>query len=286
MTGPTEDEFRSLAKMFNLHDLSIEDALQESQRPKIEEFPEYLYVVVRPILLRGDDRLLPVDLNVFVMERYVITVCNADLPQIGEVKRRIQKGMPHLREGGTDFLLHAIIDAVVDSYYFVLDRIEDDIEEVEDQVVARPTSDVLERINNVKRDLLMFRRNIWPLRDAMSLVITGYFSLITGAAERYFRDVSDHVASLIDLDETYHELVSSARDSYLSAVSNRMNDIMKRLTVVATIVLPLTVITGIYGMNFEYMPELEYRYSYFIVLGVMAFIAVAMLWHFEKEGYL
>lgn len=286
VTGPTHEEIEHIADKFGLHALTIEDAIKGDQRPKIEEFPNYTFAIVKPLFLTLEGHLAPVDLNVFVMPDYLITISDAELPQLEEVKRRIKKCMPHLRENGTEFLFHAILDAVVDSYFFVLDRIEDDIEDVEDKVVIDPSPQVLEKINGLKRDLLIFRRNVWPLRDILSLILSGYYPFISEKSERYYRDISDHVARLIDLDETYRELVSSARDSYLSSVSYRMNEVVQRLTVVATIVLPLSLIAGIYGMNFEHMPELRHPYGYFIVLGIMATIAIIMLSFFRREGYI
>jgi len=191
-----------------------------------------------------------------------------------------------LLERGSDFTAYRIVDVIVDSYFDLLDTLEDQIESIEEAVIESTEIDVLDEINSVRRELLSFRKLLWPAREAMGVLARGDLKLVQDSTEKYFRDVYDHVVQLVDLTETYRDLVSGARDIYLNSLSQSTNEVMKVLTVVATIFIPLTFVAGIYGMNFEYMPELAWRYGYFAVWIVMLAIGLGMVWFFRRRAYI
>jgi magnesium transporter len=202
------------------------------------------------------------------------------------VRERIRQGIGPIRRAGPDYLAYAVIDAVIDGYYPILEQFGERLEALEDDVVLSPTPLLLRRIHHVKRELLDIRRAVWPQREAVSAVIRGDHELVGQEVRTYFRDVYDHCIQIMDVVETYRELAGGLMDVYLSSVSNRQNEVMKVLTVMASIFIPLTFLAGIYGMNFEHMPELHKRWAYPILLAVMAGVAGVMLLFFYRKGWL
>jgi magnesium transporter len=202
------------------------------------------------------------------------------------IRERIRNGKGRIRKMGTDYLAYALIDAVVDHYFIILEKDGEKIEELEDKVVSDPKPETLQKIHRLKREMIFLRRSVWPLRELVNSLERGESPLIHKATRIYLRDVYDHTIQVIDTLETYRDMLSGMHDTYLSSISNRMNEVMKVLTIIATIFIPLTFIAGIYGMNFEFMPELKWRWAYFSVWGVILIVAVFMLIFFRRKKWL
>jgi len=294
VVDPVESELDDVAAGYGLHPLEIEDVMGDV-RPKVEEFDDHAFVVVKAATLRrGDvafaDELRAEQVGFFVGDGWLVTVEPDRVAALDAVWDRVAREEPRLLSHGADFAAYRGIDRIVDDYYSILDDIEDDIEAVEDEVVDPSRDDVLERINSLRRDLLSVRRLLWPTRDAVGVLARGDPAQVDEATEKYYRDVYDHLVQLVDLTETYRDLTSSARDIYLNALSMSTNEVMKTLTVVATILLPLTFVVGVYGMNFDggalNMPELGWEYGYPAVMLGMALMAGILVAYFRRENWL
>ncbi|WP_336035347.1 magnesium/cobalt transporter CorA [Halobacterium yunchengense] len=296
VVDPDEAELDAVADAYGVHALEVEDALGDV-RPKVEEFDEHTFVLVKDATLRRGDVAFAEELRVlqaafFVGDDWLLTVEPERVDALDAVWGLVQREEPRLASRGPDFTAYRCIDRIVDDYFAILDDIEDDIEAVEDEVMAAATagSDVLNRINSLRRDLLSVRRLLWPTRDAVGVLARGDPDHVGEATEKYYRDVYDHLVQLVELAETYRDLTSGARDIYLNALSMSTNDVMKKLTVVATIILPLTFVAGVYGMNFSgspyNMPELGWTYGYPAVMAGMAAMAGVLLVYFRREGWL
>jgi len=294
LTAPTPEELQRVTDAFGLHPLSVED-VQNDVRPKTEQYDGHTFVLVKTArLVRGEttfeEEIAEVPVGLFVGRDWLVTYSTETVPATERVWETVQREESRLLGRGPDFTAYRVMDAVVDGYFGVLDDIETSIEAVEDEVVESPDVDTLERINAVRRDLLSFRKLLWPTREAMGVLSRGDPEQVRAATEKYYRDVYDHCVQLVDLVETYRDLASGARDIYLNALSQSTNEVMKKLTVVATIVLPLTFVVGVYGMNFAggpfNMPELGWRYGYPAVMLGMALVAVALVGYFRSEDWL
>jgi len=292
----SDDELDLIARTFDIHPLTVED-LQNDVRAKTEVFPDYTFVLLKTITLaRGEttfaEELVTTPVGLFVGRDWVVSVSPGPASEIDRVRHAVEREDERLLQRGADFTAYRVIEVVIDEYFEVLDRVEDAIEEIEEEVIESPDRETLERINTVRRDLLSFRKQVWPAREAVGVLARGDTAQIAEGTEKYYRDVYDHLVQLADLTETYRDLVSGARDIYLNALSQSTNEVMKVLTVVATIFIPLTFVAGIYGMNFDpaaspyNMPELGWAYGYPAVMLGMALIGVLMLVHFRRRGYL
>ncbi len=279
---------QQVGQVFELHPLMLEDVVNVPQRPKVEEYDEQLLLIARMALL--DDR----DGSVFSTEQvsfilgdhYLLTVQEVPAHDcFSPVRARILGAKGTIRRMGADYLLYTLLDAIVDGFFPVLETYGERLELLEDEVVRNPSRQTLEKIHRMKRDLLTLRRSIWPQRDAISSLIRDSSDLISHDVRIYLRDCYDHTAQVLDIVETYREVASSLMEVYLSSVGNKMNEIMKFLTIITSIFIPLSFIAGVYGMNFEYMPELKYRYAYFICWGVMLGIAGSLLLVFWRRGW-
>ena len=289
VTDPTEAELDSVADAYDIHSLEVED-VRGDVRPKVEEFDEHTFVLVKAATLRGGDvafaeELRAEQVGLFLGDDWLVTVEPERVASLDDVWERVHREEPRLASRGADFTAYRCLDRVVDDYFSILDDIEDDIEVVEDEVVDAAGEDVLERINDLRRDLLSVRRLLWPTREAVGVLARGDPEQIGEDAEKYYRDVYDHLVQLVDLVETYRDLTSGARDIYLNALSMSTNDAMKKLTVVATVILPLTFVAGVYGMNFEHMPELAWQYSYPAVMVGMGAMALILVAYFRREDW-
>jgi len=289
-TEVTTDERAHIAETFDLHPLAIED-ITNNVRAKTEEFPECVFALLKTArLTRGEttfeEEIADDPVGVFFGSDWVVSMSPGTASMVDRVKSAVQAGDERLLERGSDFTAYRIVDVIVDSYFDLLDTLEDQIESIEEAVIESTEIDVLDEINSVRRELLSFRKLLWPAREAMGVLARGDLKLVQDSTEKYFRDVYDHVVQLVDLTETYRDLVSGARDIYLNSLSQSTNEVMKVLTVVATIFIPLTFVAGIYGMNFEYMPELAWRYGYFAVWIVMLAIGLGMVWFFRRRAYI
>lgn len=282
----------ALGDLFKLHKLALEDVVNVHQRAKVEPYPENLFVVVRMAEL-DHERVGGDQLSLFLGRNFVVTFQERAGDCFDPVRDQIRKARGRVRQSGPDFLAYLLVDAVVDHYFPLLERFGEVIEELEDHVVENPNRRLIARIHETKHDLLTLRRAIWPLREAVHALYRDPLPLMQDETRLHLRDTYDHTIQIIDLLETYRETASSLLDIYLSSVSNRMNEIMKVLTIIATIFIPLSWVAGIYGMNFEggpdaplNMPELRWPYGYALSLGVMFAIVLAELYFFWRKGWL
>lgn len=291
----TDEELRRTAAAFGIHPLAIEDVLREQSRPKTETYPEYTFVLLQTARLRSGDVSFERELRVatvglFVGADWLVSVAPPDVPIVDAERNRWLQDEHRIATQGTDFVAYRLLDGIVEGYFALLDDVETDIETIEDRILAESPPELLADINAVRRDLLSFRRLAWPTREAVGVLARGDSPHIRPSNEKYFRDAYDHLVQVVDLIETYRDLTSGSRDIYLNTVSQSTNEVMKRLTVVATIFIPLTFVVGVYGMNFAgsplAMPELNWRWGYPAVMLGMLGVALLMLRRFRAEGWL
>ena len=284
------ETLKKLGEHFKLHPLALEDVSTVPQRPKVEEYENHLFIVAR--MISFDETLESEQASMFLGRNYLITFQERPGDCFDPVRNRIRKARGIIRKRGADYLAYALLDTLVDGYFPVLERLGERIEELEDEVVENPSQDTLQRIHGVKRDLLSLRRSVWPERDAINALLREETPLVDDATRTYLRDCYDHTIQVMDVVETYRELASGLMDVYLSSLSNKMNEVMRTLTVVATIFIPLTFIVGIYGMNFNpersrwNMPELNWIWGYPAVWLVMLLVVFGMLIFFRRKKWL
>ena len=272
--------------IYGLHPLIQEDILNTDQRPKIEDFGDYIYIVFKNFHNQDNGNLPSEQLSIILGNNFVLSFTERQTALFEPIRERLRSNKGRIRKAGADNLAHAIMDNVVDNYFFVLEEMEERIEYLEDELLTQTTPANLQSIHTLKRKLIVLRKSLWPLREAVSALERSESPLITGSTHIYFKDIFDHVIAIIDTVETFRDMLSGMLDIYLSAVSNRLNTVMKVLTIIATIFMPLTFMAGVYGMNFKNMPELEWRFGYFGVLGIMLGIAIGMLFYFKKKKWL
>jgi magnesium transporter len=276
-----------IGECYGFHPLVLEDILNTDQRPKIEDFGEYIYIVLRVLLCNGNnDGVVSEQVSIILGPNYVISFQERELEVFTALRQRLKIGKGRLRKSGADYLAYALLDTIVDNYFIVLEKLGERIEDLEEQLVASPTPAVLHGIHNLKRDMIFLRKSIWPLREMIAALERGDSALIKESTRIYLRDVYDHTIQVIDTMETFRDMLSGMLDIYLSSVSNRLNEVMKVLTIIATIFIPLTFIVGVYGMNFKYIPELEWRWGYPVVMLVMLIIGLCMLVFFRKKKWI
>ncbi len=288
MESPTEADERVLLDVFHFHPLTVEDCRENRHYPKIEEFPGYLYFILHGV--RADtspDRFNTIELDGFLGPNYVITYHHDYFRSISNVKQLLRTS-PVMCQRGSAFLCHQILDQVVDYYSPVLDDFDDRIARLEETIftLKNPNNQILAQIMELKRSVLRLRRISVKQMDVVLRMSRGEFPLIPEEMRPFYRDVHDHLVRVVDLAESYRDLISGSLEAYLSVVSNRMNEIMKVLTIFSAIMLPLTFIAGVYGMNFDNMPELHSRYGYFITCASMIIVAVVMLLFFWRRGWI
>ncbi len=283
---PTQADMDFLSEEFGFHPLAIEDYFTPHPRPKIDEFPGYYFIVTHVLSYSTrDEQIKAEELNIFVGRNYIVTAHEVELPLLNQVAETWQKD-PRLATNGAGMLLYDIMDCLVDSYFPILDEVEDQLDEVEDAIFAQTPPKSAERIFNLKRALLVFRRIAAPLRDVLNTLVRRDQPLLSDMAVTYLRDVYDHTLRIVDTVDTYRDILTGAMDAYLTVISNQLNGVMKTLTVVATVLISSQVISGIYGMNFKYMPELGWRYGYEAALGLMVAIALGLLYYFRRIKWL
>ena len=278
------DMIGEIGSLFGLHPLALEDVLNAPQRAKVDDSGSHIVTVIR--MLHLEAAIETEQVSIFLCPNVVITVQERPGDCLEPVRQRLRKGTGNVRRHGADYLMYAIVDAIVDNYFPFLERIGEVVEELENEVVAKPTRGTVGRVHAIKRDLLDVRRSVWPLREALNGLLRDESPLVHKATRLYLRDCYDHTVQVLDVVETYRELAGGLMDVYLSSVSNKMNEVMKVLTVIATIFIPLTFIAGVYGMNFEAMPELKLPWAYPAVWAVMIVVAVTMLVLFRRKGWL
>lgn len=288
---PTPELLQRLGDTYGLHPLALEDVLNQGQRTKFETYENQYFVVLNHPRRDADDQLAVDQVNFFLGENYVITLDEGPSDRFEPIRARL-RGKRLLRERGADYLFYSLIDVIVDEGFPLLEHMGEKLEDLETAVLDEPTKELRNQIHYIKRELVLLRRAWWPQREVIGTLIRDGDELLSETTRLYLRDCYDHSVRMIDFVETYREMTSSLLDTYLSSVSQRMNDIMKVLTIIATIFMPLTFIAGIYGMNFSHeaspwnLPELTWHYGYFYALGVMIAIALAMLVYFKRKRWL
>lgn len=278
---------REIGEHFDLHPLVLEDIVTPAQRPKMEDFGEYLYIVLN--MLRVDEHksgLVAEQVSLILGPDYVISFQEVPGDVFEPVRERIRHSKGRVRQMGADYLAYSLIDAIVDNYFSTLEWFGDKMEQMEEGLITEPTSEMLQTLHSLKREILFLKKSIWPLRELVNGLTRGESRLIGEGTVIYLRDVYDHTIQVIDTMESLREMIAGMRDTYLSSVSNRMNDVMKVLTIIATIFIPITFVAGIYGMNFEFMPELHWPWGYFSALGLMGAISLTMVIYFRRKGWL
>lgn len=281
------DVIEKVGKHFSLHPLVLEDIANTNQRPKMEDFSDYVYVVLR--MLRYDDQnneVLSEQISLVFGSNWVISFQENEGDVFDPVRVRLRNNKGRIRKVGADYLVYTLIDAVVDNYFSVLEKMGEKIEDLEDELIANPEPATLKNLHDLKRQSISLRKSVWPLREVVSRLERLESKLINKTTIIYLRDVYDHTIQVIDSIETFREMLAGMLDIYLSSVSNRMNEVMKVLTIIATIFIPLTLVSGIYGMNFTYMPELGSPWGYPLVLLTMLSVAVVMLFYFRKKRWI
>lgn len=272
---------------FGIHALALEDILNTNQRPKLEEYEDYLFIVLKMLFHdRERDRIKAEQISFILGKSWLITFQEVKGDVFDRVRERIRKAKGRIRSKECDYLAYALIDSVVDHYFIVLDVFGEKIESIEEDLLNEPPPDTLEYIHSLKRDIIFFRKQIWPLREIINQMIKSQSDIVQDSTVLFLNDVYDHIIQVMDTIESYRDILSGMMDLYLSTMSNRMNEIMKLLTIMATIFIPLTFIAGIYGMNFKYMPELEWHWGYLSVWGIMIVIVCVMLVFFRKKRWL
>lgn len=276
----------ALGQRYHLHPLVLEDVLDTGHLPKVEEYDGYIYLVAR-VFAPVDGRLASEQVSLILMPGVVISIEEGRRHDVlTPVRERLRAGRGRMRSLSADYLFYALLDAIVDSFFAALESLGERIEDLEDEVVERPSPELLRRTHEVKRELFEVRRATWPMRDAVSRLERAAGGLVSVDIEPFLRDVYDHTIQVVETAETFREILLAMQDTYLSSVSNRMNEIMKVLTIIATIFIPLTFIAGVYGMNFKHMPELEQPWGYPAALAVMAGVALVMVLYFRRRRWL
>jgi magnesium transporter len=277
---------RRLGERFSLHPLVLEDIVNTVQRPKIEDYDDYLFLVLRMLRPTGVSDFSSEQLSMVLGPSHLCTFQEGIQGDVFDtVRERIRSGKGKIRGMGSDYLAYALIDAIVDSYFSVLEDLGERIVNLEEDLALAPDKSTLIEINNIKKEIIFLRKAVWPLREAVSFLERGDSVLLSPSTRLYFRDVYDHTVQVIDTVETYRDLLSGMLDLYLSSISNRINEVMKFLTVIGTIFMPLTFLVGVYGMNFKHMPELEWHSGYFMLWGLMIVLSMAMITYFRRKRW-
>jgi magnesium transporter len=276
----------NIGQCFSLHPLILEDLLNTEQRPKIEDLETYLYLTIKMLTTEKQSQEVKVEhVSMILGPNYLISFQEGIGDVFDPVRERIRKE-GRIRKFGPDYLAYALIDNIVDNYFLVMEKLEERVEDLEEELVVAASRQSLLKINKLKKDMIFLRKAVWPLREMINSLERGESLLVKEGTRIYLRDVYDHIIQVIDTLETFRDMVSGMIDIYLSSLSYKMNEIMKVLTLIATIFIPLTFVAGVYGMNFEYMPELRYRYGYFVVWGVMIAVVIMMLAYFRKRQWI
>ena len=276
----------AMGKHFDLHPLTLEDIVNTAQRPKVEEFPNYVYAVMKMITFdEGANRLETEHVSLILGDNYVISFLEDEGDVFDPVRERIRNAGGRIRSLKADFLAYALMDAAVDNYFLALERIGDRIEDMDDRILGHPQPGDIREVHRLKQEILSFRKAVWPLREEVGTLEKSEADLIRKETRVFLRDLYDHIIQVIDMVETFRDILGGIHDTYLSSVSNRMNEIMKVLTIISTIFIPMTFIAGVYGMNFKHMPELKWPFGYYLIWGVMITVALSLVSFFKRRKW-
>lgn len=281
-----ENIIESICSKLLVHKLSMEDILSVGQRPKIDEFDNYIHLVLKMMMLNERDEIEDEQIS-FILHKNILISFQEKTGDVFEgVRKRIVEGKGFIRKRGSDYLLYALVDSVVDHYFLILEALGEKIETLETELLLNPDESVLAKLHHLRRETLDLRRSVYPLREVISRFEKIDETILNPDVRIFIRDLYDHTIQVIETIEVLRESASGLLDLYMNSVSNKMNEIMKVLTIMASIFIPLTFIAGVYGMNFSYMPELEYKYGYFVIWGVMILVLVGMLIYFKRKKWL
>lgn len=281
------DEIEKLGQHYDLHPLVLEDIVNTGQRPKIDEFEDYIFIVLKMMYYDESETIVSEQVSLILGENYVLSLQEAEGDVFDALRERIRQSKGRIRGLGPDYLLYALIDSIVDHYYAIIETMGNKIEDLEDNLFEGLTKEeITSDIQELKREVLKIRRAIFPLREIINRVDKSESKLIDNKTLHYFGDVYDHIIQVSDTIDIYREMIWGLMDMYMTTISNRMNEVMKVLTIISTIFIPLTFIAGIYGMNFQNIPELDYKYGYHIVWLVMIVIFIAMMYYFKRKKWL
>ncbi len=276
-----------VGKYFNIHPLALEDIANTTQRPKVEEYDDYIFIIFKMAYFNQKAQDIVIEqISLIIGKDYVISFQEKQGDVLEPLRNRIRSSKGKIRRLGSDYLTYGIIDAIIDHYFTVLEQIGEQIETLEDRLITRPDQSTLNTIYKLKQELVFLRKSIWPTREVVSALQRAEHKLIDESISVYFRDVYDHTVQVVETVETFRDMASGMLDLYLSTVSNKMNEVMKVLTIFAAIFIPLTFIAGVYGMNFEFMPELGWRWAYLVWWGIIIIVIVGMIVYFKKKKWL
>lgn len=276
-----------LGQCFDLHPLVLEDILNTRQRPKTEEYEGYIFITLKMLSYNEEQNKIESEqVSLILSKHYVLSFQEREGDLFDPIRNRIREKGSKVREYGPDYLVYRLIDVVVDYYFYIIEKIGEDLEDLEEDILNEPTNELLSVIQQKKRELIMLRRAIYPLREGINQLERDDVNLISKRTKQYMRDVYDHAIEVIDTLESYRDMVAGLRDTYVSVVSNEMNRVMQTLTIIATIFIPLTFIAGIYGMNFENMPELGWEWGYAFAWGLFILMAIAMIIFFKRKKWM
>ncbi|MCO4821365.1 MAG: magnesium/cobalt transporter CorA [Flavobacteriaceae bacterium] len=281
------DVIEKLGEHYGLHSLTLEDIVNTSQRPKIDEHNDYLYVVLKMLHYDDQQNIISEQVSFILGKHYVLSFQEAEGDVFDSIRDRIRINKGRIRGLKSDYLLYLLIDALVDHYYYIIETMGEKIEGLEDQLFeGNPPNEIPIQIQALKREVLKVRRAIFPLREIVSSIEKIEHELIGNKTIHFYKDIYDHIIQVSESIDIYREMIWGLMDMYMTTISNKMNEVMKVLTIIATIFIPMTFIAGIYGMNFENMPELHYKYSYFIFWGIMLLLFAGMIFYFRKKKWL
>lgn len=276
-----------LGKNYNFHTLILEDIVDTDQRPKIKDFGDYIFIILKMHYYDKENNEIKIEqVSLIFGKNYVISFQEREGDVFDPIRERIRNNIGRIRKAGADYLIYALMDAIIDNYFTILEKLGEETEDLEAKVIKNPIPANLQIIYRLKSELIFLRKSVWPLREVISILEKGESALIDKSTNIYLRDIYGHTIQVMDTVETLRDVISGTLDVYLSSVSNRMNEIMKVLTIIATIFIPLTFIAGIYGMNFQYMPELKWVWGYPLILSVMLIIGIVMVIFFKRKKWM
>lgn len=281
------DVIAAIGKQLKLHPLMMEDILNTGQRPKLDDYRDYIYIVARALRFNEDKKEIEDEqVSIVLGKHFVISFSERSQNMFTPIRDRIRKEQSRFRASGPDYLAYAILDQIVDHYFVILEKVDDELESLDTALMNNPNHQILGKIQHAKREMTLLRKWIWPMREVMSNFMRIDSPLITNNTKLYARDVHDHAMYAIETIEGFRDIVSGMIDIYLTTISQRLNEIIKVLTIVATIFVPLTFISSLYGMNFDHMPELHWHFGYPYALALMALSALGMLYFFRKKKWI
>jgi magnesium transporter len=281
------NHLEEIGTRLNIHPLVLEDILNTNQRPKVEDYEEYLFIELNMLSWNHEfSRVDTEQVSMLLGENYLVTFQEHEKDVFDPVRKRIREGKSRLAKGGPDYLAYTLIDTVVDNYFIVLENLGEQIETLEEELVTDPDPGTLHAIHDLKQELIFLRKSVWPLREVISALERGESRMFQETSLIYLRDAYDHIIQIIDTIETFREMASGMLDIYLSSVSNHMNEVMKVLTIISTVFIPLSFVVGLYGMNFKYMPELGWKWGYAMVWAVIILTVTGMILYFRRKRWI